>query len=213
MDPDLSSLGYQQARRLGRYLARQSNEQEPWEHRQNRHGFGLTHLYTSLMLRSVATGSLIAARLKLPLFAWSDWHEGGGIYLENYETGERVGYPGKDRLFFEQHYPALVLPENLGDGGWWNRPFEERPARWERARRVVEELIARHGATADRVGVITHGAFSNYFLKTLFGIGREQPLWFVMNNTGITRIDFEENEVRLVYQNRLDHLSNDLISS
>jgi 2,3-bisphosphoglycerate-dependent phosphoglycerate mutase len=222
MDPELTELGQRQAAVLARFLA-QGDSGDSFRDLEDRelpandlpHGrgpFGLTHLYCSLMARAVATGSRIAAELNLPLVAWPDWHEGGGMYLEDPDSGELLGYPGKNRAYFEQSYPELILPVSLDDRGWWNRPFEERPERWERARRVLDELLTRHPNPTDRVGVIIHGGFYNYFIKTLLGIDPEQEIWFVMNNAAITRIDFEAQEIRIIYQNRLDYMPSELLS-
>jgi 2,3-bisphosphoglycerate-dependent phosphoglycerate mutase len=213
MDPELTELGTRQAQILARFIAQGNPEKEKVEDPHNRLGFRLTHLYSSLMVRAVATGCFIAQALNMPLLGWPDWHEGGGIYLEDEATGELVGHPGKDRAYFRAHYPDVILPSDLEDGGWWNRPFEERPQRWERARRVQAELMKRHGDTLDRVGVVMHGGFYNYFIKTLFGIEPDQEIWFVMSNAAITRIDFSSDEVRVIYQNRLEFMPSELLSA
>lgn len=222
MDPELTELGQRQAAALARFLAQGDSgdsfrdpEDQDLPANDLTHSWGpfsLTHLYCSLMVRAVATGSAIAAELNLPLVAWPDWHEGGGIYLDDPESKEPVGYPGKNRAYFEQNYPNLILPESLGENGWWNRPYETRSERWERARRVLDDLLTRHSHPSDRVGVIIHGGFYNYFIKTLLGIAPEQEIWFVMNNAAITRIDFEAQEIRIIYQNRLDYIPPELLS-
>lgn len=213
LDPDLTAIGRRQAKLLADYLARSNPDYTlPGNDPQNRAGFGITHLYTSLMLRSVATATAIASGLSLPLHAWKDCHEGGGIYLDDETTGEPVGQPGNDRAFFEEQFPELILPDWLGEAGWWNRPYEERPERWLRARRVLDELALRHGDSDDRVAVVSHGGFYNYVLLTILGADRFEGFWFVMNNAAITRIDFEPDEARLIYQNRADFLPFELIT-
>jgi 2,3-bisphosphoglycerate-dependent phosphoglycerate mutase len=212
MDPELSELGCRQASALAKFLAHYNGSVGGEDDFHNRQGFNFSHLYTSLMLRSVMTGVIIAEALKKPLIAWTDWHEVGGIYLADQDINEPVGQAGNNRAYFEENYPGLVLPDEMGDERWWNRHFEERPERWERAQRVQRELFRRHGNTSDRVAIVTHGGFTNYFLKSLFEISPDQPLWFMFNNTAITRIDFNE-EIRLVYLNRVDHLSEELISN
>jgi 2,3-bisphosphoglycerate-dependent phosphoglycerate mutase len=212
MDPELTELGRMQSQALARFLAQGTSVASYPDDEHNRMGFGLTHLYSSLMVRAVATGSAIAREMGLPLLGWVDWHEGGGIYLDDEASGEQIGYPGKDRAYFQAHYPELILPPGLDENGWWNRPFEARPQRWERARRVLNELRVRHGASNDRVGVVMHGGFYNYFMKTLLGIEPAEEIWFVMSNAALTRIDFMEQEVRLVYQNRLDFMPTELIT-
>lgn len=226
-DPELTHLGQRQAQVLADFLVAtgpeaHGNEWDP----QNRSGFGFTHLYTSLMLRSVITGTIISKAIQLPLVAWPDWHEVGGIYLDNEDTGEPDGLPGKNRAYFEEYFPDLNLPDELDNAGWWDRSYETRLQRRERASRVIAELWRRHGGTHDRVAVISHGGFYNYFLSTLFNIPwneadlevlLENPQtfpkgrWFLMNNAAITRLDFE-NEVRLTYHNRVDFLPAEMIT-
>ena len=77
MDPELTPAGVQQAARVaetlrcGQPLLRMNGS--------GGEGFGLTHLYSSLMVRAAHTGQAIAQALGLPLLGWTDLHEGGGI--------------------------------------------------------------------------------------------------------------------------------------
>jgi broad specificity phosphatase PhoE len=164
------------------------------------------------MIRAVATGAIVADALSLPLLAWEDLHENGGLYLKDEETGERIGQAGANRAYFEAHYPNLVLPESLGQAGWWNRPFEERAQRPVRAKRFWRDLIARHGNTEDRVAVVGHGGFYNHLLAALLDMPKRDGYWFALNNAAITRIDFHAEEVVLVYLNRVDFLPRELIT-
>jgi 2,3-bisphosphoglycerate-dependent phosphoglycerate mutase len=207
-DPELTEVGYHQAELLARFLAR--GNPVPTD-RLNRSGFGITHLYTSLMVRAVATATIIARELALAPVGWEELHEGGGIYLEDPETGEKVGQPGKTRAYFATHYPELVLPATFNDDGWWNRPFEEYEQVFPRAERFLNDLLTRHGNTEDRVAVVSHGGFYNVLMQTIFKIGRAN-VWFHLNNAAITRIDFLGEEIVLVYANRTDFLPNDLIT-
>jgi 2,3-bisphosphoglycerate-dependent phosphoglycerate mutase len=212
-DPEITALGHKQAALLAQAL-RQEDLHAPstTPDFQNRGGFRLTHLYTSLMLRSVMTGTLVAEALGLPLIAWKDVHENGGIYLDDPASGTQVGLPGKSRSYFMTHYPGLCLPDELGEEGWWNRPYEAVEERNQRASRFLEELLCRHGDSDDRVGVISHGAFYNRLLGELLHSSSREGLWFILNNCAITRIDFREDEVALVYANRADFLPADLIT-
>lgn len=207
-DPELTAVGYRQAELLAQFLAR--DHLHPAD-RLNRYGFGITHLYTSLMVRAVATATMIGRALNLAPVAWEDWHEGGGIYLEDLKTGEKIGQPGKDRAYFATHYPELVLPATMNAAGWWNRPFEEYAQVGPRAERCLNDLLARHGNTEDRVAVVSHGGFYNVLLQTIFKIGRAN-VWFALNNAAITRIDFLGEEAVLVYANRTDFLPDALIT-
>ncbi|MBN1584202.1 MAG: histidine phosphatase family protein [Anaerolineae bacterium] len=217
-DPELTEIGQQQAERIARFLSQENLGKQKTgssnsgdQDFKNVNGYDFTHLYTSLMVRSVATGIAIAKAMNLPLVAWKDLHEVGGIFMANVETDEREGLPGRDRGYFERHYPGLILPDDLDHHGWWNRPFEEREERPVRARRFLDALLARHGDTEDRVAVVSHGGFYNYFLLAILGLSRQDGFWFMMNNAAITRIDFAE-EVRLIYANRTDFLSGELIT-
>jgi 2,3-bisphosphoglycerate-dependent phosphoglycerate mutase len=213
-DPEITEVGRRQAEVTAELLARTDpTVPDTWAHKaQNRAGFGLTHLHCSLMLRSVMTGTIIASRLGLPLHAWVDWHEEGGMYLDD-EIKGRIGYPGYGRSYFQEHYPALVLPETLDEGGWWGKPFEEDADRPARARRVVADLKERYGGTDARVAVISHGGFYNHFLAAIYGLpGPALPVRHVMNNCALSRFVFEKEWSYIAYQNRADHLPNELLT-
>ena len=210
-DPALTELGQRQAACLAEFLARSNpNAPHPLADPQNRADFGLTHLYCSLMLRAVATGTVVAQRLGLPLHAWLDWHEEGGLYLDG-EHGERLPTTGPGRADFTRDYPNLVLPENMDDAGWWTRPFEDVDERPVRARRVLAELLARHGAD-DRVAVISHGGFYNQLMGALLDVQPPYRLNHLTCNTSISRIALVPEGRYVVYQNRCDHLPDELLT-
>jgi len=234
-DPELSEIGKKQAQHLAEYVKRKDNGYtKDGPDIKNLNGFHFSHLYTSLMVRSVATGTALSKAIDLPLVAWPDLHEGGGIYLNDKEKGELIGLPGKNRSYFETTYPGLELPESLNNEGWWNRPYETRPQRRERAQRVYVELLERHAGTDDRVAVISHGGFYNHLLATILELpdkeanpsqvsvemlndenvilNSQKEVWFSMNNTAITRIDFYPDGISLTYQNHTDHLPAELIT-
>ncbi len=214
-DPDLTSLGRRQAEELAKFLRQPGQPAavpDPIYDAQNVGGFGLTHLYCSLMVRAVATGTILARALGLPLVAWEDVHEVGGINRLNHETGERFGLPGPNRAFFEEVYPDLVLPDSLGDEGWWNRPHEERGQRPLRARRFLDDLLARHGDSDDRVAVVSHGGFHGHLMRGLLGIPPETRWWIALNNAAISRVDFGEEFNVLQYLNRIDYMPREMVT-
>ncbi len=212
-DPPLTELGKGQAEILADFLCSGSpdggSDCPPGESG----GFEITHLYCSLMLRSVMTGTAVAQALGLPLLGWTETHEEGGIYLENETTGELSGQAGKDRSYFETHFPSLALPEDFNDAGWWaGRPFETDEARLPRAQRVLTVLLERHSGERDRVALISHGGFYNLFLKALLGLSTKNGMWFTINNAAITRIDFHEEMFNVAYLNRMDFLPPRLVT-
>jgi 2,3-bisphosphoglycerate-dependent phosphoglycerate mutase len=210
-DPGLTEVGRQQAEFLAQFLQDTTAAIHDRDH-QNIAGFGITHLYSSLMLRAVATGTIIAKTLDLPLVAWEDLHERGGIYLEDEQTGEYIGQPGKNRAYFETHYPDFVLPDSLGEAGWWNRPFEEPEQRLTRVKRFWRDLLERHGRTDDRVAVISHGGFHHDLLTTILNLPETEGHWFALNNAAMTRLDFNDDRIGLIYLNRMDFLPKELIT-
>jgi 2,3-bisphosphoglycerate-dependent phosphoglycerate mutase len=212
-DPILTPIGMDQAERLAQFLSTgtpdpDSNGSDP----QNRSGFGITYIYTSLMLRATITASVIARRLGLPIHGCEDLHENGGVYLEDIQTHELVGQPGGTQAFFKTNFPELVIPGTGFENGWWNRPFEQPAASWLRANRVVNSLREKHGKGDDRVALISHAGFYNSFLWAMLGVQEDPHYWFVLNNTAMTRVDFTSDGIHLVYLNRADHLSADLVT-
>lgn len=219
-DPLLTEKGEHQARVLAEYLASAARPSaEPFAGGPLRGGLTLTHLYSSLMRRAIQTGLPIARALDLPLVAWTELHERGGIYLTDPQTGKEQGLPGPGRSFFEGTYPDLVLPEALDEGGWWKRPYEDRQMALARAAGVLEQLLARHGESDDHVGFITHGGFTQSILQALFGfcengsnIAGGRFVWIKINNGAITRIDLTGDLLRLAYQNYIDYMPGDLLT-
>ena len=215
-DPELTETGKQQALLLADFIARTDiaarNGDHPADLALRRDYFGFTHLYTSLMVRSIATGLPVAGTSGLPLNGWIDIHETGGIFLDDEVTGEPHGLPGRTRSYFQERFADLVLPDDVSETGWWNRPFERREQRDARAAKVLSELLERHGGTDDRVAMVSHGAFYNHLMRAIFGT-KDQRIWFVMNNTGISRVNFhEDGQANLIYHNRTDHLPDEMLT-
>lgn len=220
-DPPLSEKGMRQLPHLAALVAGGNPDAPaPRNDPANRRGFGLTHLYTSLMERAIQTASAIAAATKLPLDGWIDIHEHGGIFEVDEATQSRRGLPGPGRSELAARFPHLLLPDDLPEEGWWNRPYEEEDTLFVRAQRFLADLLERHGGTDDRVAVVSHAGFYHAVLRALLGFSTayphesdgQLPVYFGLNNTGITRIDFHEDRRAIVYLNRLDHLPDDLIT-
>lgn len=221
-DPELTELGHKQAQHLARFLAQSAAPTEPGENgggqrsqvrddTRNLDVIRLTHLYCSPMIRCIETASYVARVLDLPLAVWPHVHEVGGIFLADQETGEEVGLPGNDRSYLQSRYQDLVLPQRWGEGGWWNRPFEQREQRMLRAQRFHRELMRRHGGTQDCVAVVSHAGFFNYWMRVVLEWNNWDGKGFSKNNVAITRVDFHEH-VSVRYLNRTDFIPRELIS-
>jgi 2,3-bisphosphoglycerate-dependent phosphoglycerate mutase len=209
-DPELTELGHEQAQRLAEHVAC-TNGESPHRDYVNRGGFGFTHLYSSPMVRALATAVYLSAALDLPLVVWEELHEVGGIFFIDDKTGERIGQPGKTRSELAARFPLAQLPATLTDSGWWNRSPESAEVLAQRARRFVNDLVERHGGD-DRVAIVSHGGFYNLVLAELQGAPADNGFWFNINNTGITRFNFVPEGIGLAYANRLEHLPADLIT-
>lgn len=219
-DPILSEAGRAQAELLARFLGHGDPASETDEHDAfNRKGFGITHLYCSLLRRSVETALTISRSLNVPAIAELDLHEWGGIFEIIGENRDYVGLPGSNRAFFEEHYPTLILPESLNEDGWWSRPHEQRDEAFDRASRFLDELMTRHNGSEDNVALVTHAGFYHSLLTKISGLPLEpeNDRWltkvlFAMNNAAVSRIDFHEHGIVMVYLNRVDFIPRDLIT-
>jgi 2,3-bisphosphoglycerate-dependent phosphoglycerate mutase len=211
-DPDLTAIGVEQTKILAEYLAQPYSEVE--FDRQNRHGFGLTHLYTSLMLRAVKTGYAISQTTGIPLVAMPEIHETGGVFDVKEIDGETVfiGQPGLGRSDLESAFPEMILPESVTDQGWYKQGIEPEENYNVRAKQVIELIIEKHGETTDRVGFVLHGGIFARMMKALLDV-RNEKSWFSMNNCAISRLDINVGgRVKLTYLNRVNHLPDHLVT-
>ena len=220
-DPALTEIGKEQARLLAEFLKKNQTitSDKTWNS-QNRYGFGLTHIYTSLMERAAFTAAPIAQALDIPLIAWKEIHEEGGIYSRGDKTNV-LGLPGQPRSFFMQNFQTLALPDDLDETGWWNRPFEAEEERQPRADQVFAELLARHrdkeGQPEQRVALVSHGGFFMRLLSAIIQLPWRQAShglksWFFLNNCSISRFDIHGDEISMIYINRTDYLPDHLIT-
>jgi 2,3-bisphosphoglycerate-dependent phosphoglycerate mutase len=218
-DPEITALGHRQAAVLAEHLAHPQAEprQHPYAGTRETH-FGLTHLYCSLMTRSILTAEYIAQACGLELEALPDIFEKHGIYDID-EAGNLQGQPGPGRDYFSERFARLRLPAEFDDSGWWNRPVEDEAAFLQRMKHVVAGLRERFQDSDDTVAMVVHGDFIDQFVNELMGVVRHQPNYdshwvanWTFHNTSITRIDIVRGSHNVVYLNRIDHLPNDLVT-
>ena len=218
-DPDITGIGHRQAQSLARHLAHPEAEprQLPFATAE-RADYRLTHVYCSLMTRSIVTAGYVAEACGLQLEARPDIFEQHGIYHVN-EHGDLEGLPGPGRDYFEQRFPRLALPDGIDGAGWWNRPYEEEDAFVERVDGVVAATGQRLAASDEHIAMIAHGDFIDQFVNALMGVGRHRHNYdnhwianWAFHNTSITRIDFVDGAHNVVYLKRIDHLPNPLVT-
>ena len=220
-DPELTEKGVRQAELLAEFLAASApGNWDPGDDPLNRRGFDLTHLYCSLMKRAIHTGNIIAQRLNLPLFGMPEAYEVGGVFLEtlvNDVVTVNEEY-GVDEGFLATNYPNLILTQPIPRSGWWRGGKENDNLPQKRAQKVLDWLRQRHASTDDRVAIVTHGGFYNHLLRAMLHISPEEPdnrklgYRLVYNNCAISRFDFTDERVYLVYHNRAEYLPDDLIT-
>jgi 2,3-bisphosphoglycerate-dependent phosphoglycerate mutase len=218
-DPEITATGHRQAEQLAAHLAHPHSEPRQHPFREAAHArYDLTHVYCSLMTRSILTAEYIARACALPLEALPDIFEKHGIF-EADEQGNLRGLPGPGKRYFRERFAGLELPAGLGDEGWWNRPAEDEAAFLERMRGVVASLRERLDGSDDNIAMVAHGDFIDQFVNELMGVVRHRPNYdthwvanWTFHNTSISRIDFVDGAHNVVYLNRIDHLPNDLIT-
>lgn len=220
-DPSLTDLGHRQAEAIAEHLASGINldlrvgvSAEDTSVQQRR-GYGITRLFCSAMHRSLQTARPIGQALDLKPELWVDIHEHGGIYLDH--GGERgiVGYPGRTRSEILEEFPTYAVPEAVTEDGWWTGGQEDWPGCHGRAIKVAAQLyeLAEAANDGDRVAIVSHGGFIDALLKAFLNQLPNPGTFFHHYNTAITRVDFHpEGGLSFRYQNRIPHLSPELVS-
>jgi 2,3-bisphosphoglycerate-dependent phosphoglycerate mutase len=218
-DPEITEAGHRQAGLLAAHFAQHDTEprQPPFQSKSYQH-YGLTHLYCSLMSRSILTAEYVARACNLPLQALPDIFEKYGMF-EFDQAGIRQGVAGPARAYFEERFPTLSLPDELGEKGWWRRPTESDQAFVQRVKKAMKDIRQRHCGENDRVGLVVHGDFIDQCINTLMGVKRSDKNYnanweanWVSHNTSISRIDFINGSHNVIYLNRIDHLPADLVT-
>jgi len=221
-DPELTDKGHEQARRLGEHMAHPEGEpvRHPWLDEEERApaSHGLTHVYCSLMLRSIQTATYLAEACGLPLVAHMDLFEKEGIFTVD-DDGQKVGLPGPGRDYFTERFPHLQLPDDMNPDGWYNRPFETDEMFFERSRKILPTFEEMHGGTDDCIALVTHGDTIDQIINDFSGATRHDANYenhwvanWAFHNTSVTRIDYVGQTKTVVYTNQFRHLSPNLLS-
>ena len=211
-DPSLTSAGYAQAECVATYLAEVADKTDVRDGTPVEDGHGIQKLYTSAMLRALETTLPIADALDLTPEIWLDVHEEGGIWLDHRDGRGAIGYPGMTRTEIGARFPSYRCPDAITEAGWWNRPFEPRDDLVRRAARVAEDIRQCIAGQESRVGIVSHGTFISLLIQHLL-LGQYMPnIRFSNHNTGISRLDFDGDSVKLRYLNKIDHLPVDFVT-
>jgi len=221
-DPTLTEKGVRQAEAVAEFLSfSKPGEEDFWRDAQNRLGFGITHLYCSLMLRALQTATILSERLGLPLTSLPDAHEVGGVFIETIvdDALEVSVDHGVTPAFLQANFPNLILSKPIPEKGWWRGGREDDSLPLKRAQEVLNWIKARHLGSDDRVVLVTHGGFYNSMVRAMLQIALDVPdnrnldFRLIYNNCAISRFDFVGDRIWMVYHNRADFLPDDLITS
>lgn len=202
-DPDLTPLGEEQGALLAQFLSTTVDTSGD--------DYGITHLYTSAMYRSLKTARYLQAALGLQPIVWTAIHEEGGIFLHD-NQGVAQGYPGMTRQQIADEFPGFVLPDDVTEDGWWDvaQGQETFAAMVARAQAVADALCERATTSDDHVVLVSHAGFLSALIKSLLQQVPIEPgtMFYAHYNTGITRFDFRDHldDMRLHYLNRTEHL-------
>ena len=201
-DPLLTPLGEQQAVAVAEALA------------QGRYAAPPTVLYASLMSRAVLTAVPIADALDLDVQGHPDLFEvGGPLDWSGHDDVPRRAHRGAGRAALRELTPRLVLPDDAQADGWWDGPVEADADAPERARRVVDSVLERHGGTDEVVGLVTHGHFSQFLIRALLGIP-SMTGWVDILNTSVSRFSNVDvpGRTSATWINRVAHLTPDAVT-
>ena len=139
---------------------------------------------------------------------WVEVHEHGGMYVGNPETGEGFeARTGLSRAGIAELVPDAILPEHVGEQGWWSGGHEADEVFAVRTGEVVARLVDEAGGAADdRVAIVTHGGFADGLLAAMVGAPARR-VEFHHDNTGRTLLRVRaDGRVTVRYVNRTGHL-------
>ncbi|MCP4231943.1 MAG: histidine phosphatase family protein [bacterium] len=140
---------------------------------------GLTHAYSSQILRARETAGIITEPLGLEIRIWDDLEE---IRMPDAEDIPIKLLPFKFAFDLAKLAVDLDWESRIGANG------ESAGELWERTARVWEYLKDNHGAD-DRVLVVSHQIFLNALLSTILDIPLDKPaLLFNLENCAVVRV-------------------------
>lgn len=210
-DPALTDIGLAQADHLARHLARVADKTDLRDRIVVEAGYRIEKLYCSPMKRAIQTANAIATEMNIRPELCMDVFEEGGIWLQNPESGERIGKKGMSRNEMIAQFPRMQLAQEVKQEGWWFGSFETHNEMKLRASKVALRIRQRATSSNDVVAIVSHGTFIIHLLRILTNQADGSNVAFSHQNTGLTRLDFAEDHIRVRYSNQIEHLPPDLV--
>ena len=196
-DPTLSPTGYQQAECLAGRLSHIKPER----------------ILVSPFRRTLETIAPYLSETDVVPEAWIDIHEAGGV-VRGHEAGAYEGRPGMSRSEILTQYPAMILPDEIDESGWWkSKPFETAHLAAQRADRVADQIHGPIAGTGLCTVLISHGMFMRLMISAVMGFSYEgHDRLEEIANTGATRFTIRDKVVKLGLHNCVRHISEDQIT-
>ncbi|MGH2461791.1 MAG: histidine phosphatase family protein [Chloroflexota bacterium] len=156
-------------------------------------------LVSSPMRRAIETASLVGPSVDRPIEVWA----------RCYEHRAQPGYWSWGGRELRARYPALRLPDDLGEDDWYFG--EESPGQAiARADAFIDWLDDQAGGGAERqLVVVTHGAFTRIVLARALSIDpRTTENAIVLDNTSVTTLRLAGGAMNILSLNDTSHLAN-----
>ena len=186
-DPRLTDLGHLQARKLAAMLGQRGIPRP-------------THIYSSLMIRTIETASPLAEATGLPIIARTDSFECGGPYIGSWE--DEKWSPGSTRDELQAVAPCVQLPDTATESGWFAGPFENNDGVKLRCENLLRALREQHSSD-DVIALVTHGCFGAFFMQHIM----TSPVFCYQNNTAHSLFHLHDDGLLEAHWiNRVDHL-------
>ena len=216
-DPALTPVGFEQAQSLADYMLTNRDPYPVFEPSATDFSgnFGFTQLYVSPMIRALQTVQPLATAAGIRPQVWIDLHEIGGIWLER-GPDEYEGLAGLNRLQIMRDFPGYVVPDSIGDNGWWNCRERETRAECDVRAMLVAQRLQQMAVErpSEVIGLVAHQYFLAVLLRALLLLQDATSVWFQHYNTGVTRLELLENGITVLrYINRVDHLAQNCVTT
>lgn len=182
-DPELTDLGRNQAKLLGKRLAKEK----------------IDFILCSPLIRSLETAHIIANHHDVDI----------KVYKNLKEVRRLDKFTGLDGSSIQERYPRAILRDKdiRLDKRWEDLGNETEEQAFKRANSMVS-YIKKDYADANRILIVAHGAFNSYLISALIGLDLLGKVRFSQYNTCINRFLLENNKCQIISINDYNHLLN-----
>ena len=182
VDPELSTLGHEQAERLARRLEK----------------IHIDAIISSPFIRAVQTAEKTAKLKNMKI----------EIFPLLFEVGTETGYEGVGLTELQKIHPYISM---FSDGEEYplSLEVEDADATYKRAKEAIERIRARFGKDSTVV-LFAHGTFNNYLTNAAINVQVRDDFNFCQENTGLTCIRFVKDngkdKTKIEFANDYCHL-------